>query len=452
MIFTKPSKLIRFFCNFRSEAPKTTLFTREQKKVILLTSLGGGLEFYDFIIFVFLAKTLSRLFFPGDDPLASLMATWGLFAVGYFMRPLGGIFLGHMGDRLGRKKTFVITLIGMAIPSLLISVLPTYHSIGIFAAVLLVLLRLLQGFCVGGEIPGALVFITELTPIGNRALVCSLIFLGVNCGLLLGSLVTALLSHLMPTERLLAWGWRLPFALGGILGILGFYLRRQLHETPLFLKLQSASKQANFPLKEVLLNHAPQIGQGVLLTALGAVIVSLFYLFMPIYLNTFFNFVFSKLMVLNTVLVLFFALLPLLIAYYADRYGYLKILRLGALGLLLFSYPLYSLFAWQKFGLVILATWLLAGIGSTITSSFTSILVGLYPTSVRYTGVALVYNFGFAIAGGLTPLLVTWLIHVSGNRLAPSVYLMVFAGFAFLISFFMHETRGVALADTDDAL
>ncbi len=421
------------------------LFSQEQKKIILLTALGGALEFYDFIIFVFFAKTLGNLFFPSSDPVVSLMASWSLFAVGYLMRPLGGIILGHMGDRMGRKKTFLITLIGMAIPSLLIGMLPSYQSLGILAPILLILFRLLQGFCVGGEIPGALVFITELTPTKNRALVCSLIFFGVNLGLLLGSLVTTLLSHLMEPKALLAWGWRLPFYFGGILGIFGFYLRQQLHETPLFLQLRAAKKQIHFPLKEVLSRYSLQIGQGALLGSMGAVIVSLFFLFMPTYLNTFFNYPFDKLMILNTLLVLIFAVLPVLIGYYADKLGYLKLFRIGALGLLLLSYPIYVLFTLKAFAWVVLGTFLLAGIGSIITSTYTSIIVGLYPTSVRYTGVALVYNLGFAIAGGLTPLLVTWLIQITGNRLIPSVYLMGFAGFSFLVSFFMRETRGVAL-------
>lgn len=421
------------------------LFTQEQKKIILLTSLGGALEFYDFIIFVFFAKILGQLFFPSTHAVISLMATWSLFAVGYLMRPLGGIILGHMGDRVGRKKTFLITLIGMAVPSLLIGLLPGYQSIGILAPILLIVFRLLQGFCVGGEIPGALVFITELTPTRNRALVCSLIFFGVNSGLLFGSLITTVLSYVMPPESLLAWGWRLPFCLGGVLGILGFYLRSQLHETPLFLTLQRQKKQSRFPLKEVLAQSSLQIAQGALLTSLGAVIVSICFLFMPTYLSTFFNYSFDKLMILNTALILIYSFVPVLIGYYADKLGYLKILRVGALGLLLFSYPLYTLFAGKLFFWVIFATLILTGIGNLVISVFTSILVGLYPTTVRYTGVALVYNLGFAVAGGFTPLLLTWLIHISGNRLIPSVYLMLFAGCAFLVSFFMRETRGVAL-------
>jgi MFS family permease len=421
-------------------------FTQEQKKIILLTGLGGALEFYDFIIFVFFAKTLGNLFFPSSNSIISLIASWSLFAVGYLMRPLGGIILGHMGDRIGRKKTFLITLAGMAIPSLLIGILPSYQTIGIFAPILLILFRLLQGFCVGGEIPGALVFITELTPTKNRALVCSLIFLGVNSGLLLGSLLSTLLTHVMEPKTLLAWGWRLPFCLGGVLGIFGFYLRRQLHETPLFLALQTMREQESIPLREILAKYSLQVGQGALLTGLGAVLVSLCFLFMPTYLSTFFHYKFDELMMLNTTLIFIYSFFPILLGYYADKWGYLKIFRCGALGLLLFSYPLYALFAWKSFYWVIFGTFILTGLGSLVISVFTSILVGLYPTPVRYTGVALVYNVGFAIAGGLTPLVVTWLIHTSGNRLIPSIYLMGFAGFAFLVSFFMRETRGVALS------
>ncbi|WP_083827714.1 MFS transporter [Rickettsiella massiliensis] len=226
-----------------------TSFTSEQKKILLLTGLGGALEFYDFIIFVFFAKTLGTLFFPNTDPFASLMASWTFVAVGYLARPLGGMILGHLGDRFGRKRSFIVTLIGMAVPSFLIGLLPSYQAIGLYAPVLLVICRLCQGFFMGGELPGALVFITELTPQNKRAWVCSLIFLGVNAGSLLGSFLSTWILHHFSVEELLAWGWRIPFLFGGILGVVGFYLRRRLNETPFFYHSPETTKTSVFSFK-----------------------------------------------------------------------------------------------------------------------------------------------------------------------------------------------------------
>lgn len=422
-----------------------TSFTSEQKKILFLTGLGGALEFYDFIIFVFFAKTLGTLFFPSTDPFASLMASWAFVAVGYLARPLGGMILGHLGDRFGRKRSFIITLIGMAVPSFFIGLLPSYQTIGVYAPILLVICRLCQGFFMGGELPGALVFITELTPQNKRAWVCSLIFLGVNAGSLLGSFLSTWILHHFSVEGLLAWGWRIPFLFGGVLGVIGFYLRRRLNETPFFITLQQQQKQASFPLKEVLTCYYPEVVQGLILTSLGAVIVSLCLFFMPTYLNTFFHYPLDKLMFINTSLILFFAICPLIIGQWADRWSYLNILRLGALGLFLFSYLFYTAFGYHSLTLTIFSLIGLTVISSLVISVFTSLLVSLYPTAIRYSGVAFVYNVGFAFAGGLTPLAVTWLIRISGNPLIPGLYLMLFAGLALFTSFFMRETRGTTL-------
>lgn len=412
------------------------IFTNDQRKMIVLSSFGGALEFYDFIIFVFFAKILSQLFFPAQDSVISLMATFGLFAVGYLMRPLGGILFGHLGDKLGRKKTFVATVILMAIPTFLMGFLPTYQQVGILAPILLIALRMLQGLSVGGEVPGAIVFVTETVPSQHRGLACAVIFFGLNMGLVFGSLLASLFTTWFTQEQLMTWGWRIPFCLGGLLGGLGFYLRRRMAETPLF---QAVQQTAKWPIKEVLREYPGKIGQGVMLASLGAVLVSLLFLYMPTYLSTFFHFSLSKVMTLNTIMLSVFSFQVLLMGYWSDRVGYLKLMRFGMIGFILLSYPLYCLFTLQNDEWMIIAVVSLALLSSFITSCFPSILVGLYPTQVRYTGVALVYNIGFAIAGGLTPLFATSLIHWTDNLLSPSFYLATLALLAFVVTFFMRS-------------
>lgn len=421
------------------------IFTKEQKKIIMLSSLGGALEFYDFIIFVFFAKTLSDLFFPSVDPTVGLMKTFGLFAVGYLMRPLGGILFGHFGDRFGRKKTFIATVMLMAIPTFLMSLLPNYQQIGLLAPVLLVILRLLQGLSVGGEIPGAIVFISETVAFRHRGFACAIAFFGINCGMMLGSFIAAVFDHLLSAEQLSQWGWRIPFFLGGVFGLLSFYLRRNMHETPLFQAIQKNKQAAYLPIKDVIKNYWVEIGQGALLTALAATLVGLLYLFMPTYLTTYFNYPVAETMTINTVMLSVFSIIIVFIGYMADKFGYLKLLRLGALGFILLSYFAYSLFTLNNIIFVIIGTVLLSIISTLITGTFPNILVELYPTKVRYTGVALVYNLGFGVAGGLTPLIATSLIHWTHNVLAPGFYLMLIAGMAWIVSMFLKNKNTVAL-------
>lgn len=413
-------------------------FTAEQKKIIALSSLGGALEFYDFIVFVFLAKVLSQLFFPTTDTTASLMATFTLFAVGYFMRPLGGIVFGHFGDRLGRKKTFIATIILMTVPTFFIGLLPTYQTAGIVAPILLVILRLLQGFSVGGEIPGAIVFVTETAPSARRGLACALVLFGLNLGLLFGSCIVALITHYLTREQLLTWGWRIPFYLGGILGMVSFYLRKRLQETPIFQAL-TQTKKFTLPIKDVLKNYPKQIGQGSALTILGASLVSLLFLFMPTYLATYFNYPLEKVMLLNTITLAIFSIQVIVIGYLSDKVGYMKLMRIGMLGIILLSYPLYQLFALHNFTLVIISTIILSILSGLITSCFLNVLVTLFATRVRYTGVAFAYNLGFAVAGSLMPLIATAMIHWTGNVLIPSYCLIVIAIIAFIVSFSISE-------------
>jgi MFS family permease len=423
------------------------MLTTEQKKIIVLSSLGGALEFYDFIIFVFFAKILSALFFPVIDKVAALIATFSVFAVGYFIRPLGGIVFGHFGDKLGRKKTFIATVLFMAIPTFLIGCLPTYQQVGLLAPLLLLFLRVLQGFSVGGEIPGALVFVSETAPVAHRGFACAIVFCGINFGLLLGSFVANLFMHYLSPQDLIQWGWRLPFLLGGLLGIVSFYLRKKMQETMLFQKMQQTQQHAKLPIKEVLHAFPDKIGKGMVLTAMGAALVSLLYLFMPTYLATFFNFSLEKVTTLNTIVIAIFCGQVLFMGYLADKYGYVKILRIGAVGLAFLSYPLYKLFGLQDFIVVIIVTACFSILGGFITSTFPMILVSLYPTRVRYSGVAFVYNLGFAIMGGLTPVLATSLIHWTNNLFVPGLWLAMLAMVTFIVSLFIRETRAMGLPD-----
>jgi MFS family permease len=369
-----------------------------------------------------------------------LIGSLTVFAIGYLARPLGGILFGHLGDKFGRKRTFVITVFLMAVPTFCIGLLPTYQQMGILAPCLLVVLRLLQGFSVGGEIPGAIVFAAETVMKDHRGFAIALVFFGVNVGLLAGSLISGMLLHHLPPAQIISWGWRLPFFLGGALGIVSYYLRKKLRETPAFELMVKNQTAARWPIREIVTRYPVKAQQGIIVTALQAVLISLLYLYLPTYLSTFFHFSLPALLTLTTVNILLFNLPVLLLGYCSDKMGRKKIILPGVIFFCLFPYPLFMLFEQQRFSLVIFVTVLCGIFVSCVASCFSCMLTELFPTPVRYSGVALGYNIGFGIFGGLTPLLATLLIQWSKNPLAPAWYLMAVALLALIALLFMRET------------
>jgi len=403
-----------------------------ERKVIFLSTLGGALELYDFIIYVFLAGTLSELFFPHQNSLASLMEVFGVFAIGYFVRPLGGIIFSHFGDKYGRKKSFMLTLMLMALPTFLMGLLPTSQSIGVWAAVLLVSLRLLQGLAIGGEIPGAITFAGEHVNPLYRGLTCGIIFFGINLGLMLGSGMNVLLGTTLNHQQFISWGWRIPFLLGGLLGVLSFYLRRQLTETPIFLNYSKKLQDESIPLIVALKSHPKALLRGVALTALGATNISLLFLYVPTYFSSVLHYPKDLVNQLNTLNIFLFSGLLILTAWLSDRLGRRLLLRIGSLGFVLLAYLLFFWLTEEKISHLIIVMIIFSVLGACVQGVFACTLIELFPTQIRYTGTALTYNLGFAIFGGLAPLTATYLISKTGDLAAPAYYLMAAAFLCFI--------------------
>ena len=246
---------------------KRTL-SRKDVNTLGLSALGGALEYYDFIIFVFLAASIGQLFFPPDMPVwMKQLQVFGIFAAGYLARPIGGLLMAHFGDVIGRKRMFTFSLFLMAVPTFIMGLLPTYAQIGIAAPILLLLMRMLQGAAVGGEIPGACVFVTEHVPKNHIGLASGTLFSGFTTGILLGSLVAMAVNAFFPAQAVLDYAWRIPFLLGGVFGVFALYLRRWLEETPVFLAMkEQKALAAELPLKMVLRDHKAQIWPAMLLT------------------------------------------------------------------------------------------------------------------------------------------------------------------------------------------
>lgn len=399
--------------------------TSQQKKMLILSSLGGMLEFYDFIIYIFFAPVIEKLFFADSSSYMATLKTLAIFSIGYLLRPLGGIIFSHFGDRYGRKIVFLTTVIFMAVPSFAIGLLPTSASIGGAAPILLLFFRMMQGLALGGEIPAAITFVSEHVPGQRRAFSLSTLFFGINLGLLLGSFITTLLTSLLTEAQLFAYGYRIPFILGGVFGLISLFLRRHLHETSAFTSLRQTDLQ-RVPVAALLRHSRMQVLQGMLLVGTGSVTVFL-YLYWPQYLHQYMNYDYAALMKINTVGTLTLTLTILLGGLMADKWGYRNMYLLSTTLLVLLTYPLFMLLNLQNIAWVILSYMMFSLIFGFIPGSYSAILSGLFPTSVRYSGIAMSYNMAFALFGGLSPVICTYIIHAFNSVLAPAWYVTTMA-------------------------
>lgn len=400
-------------------------FTPQQKRVLFLSSLGGVLEFYDFIIYIFLAPFIEKIFFAESSQYIATLKTLAIFSVGYLIRPLGGVVFSHFGDRYGRKVVFLLTVIFMALPSFAIGMLPTTAQIGVAAPILLLLFRVMQGLALGGEIPASITFVSEHVPGKRRGLALAILFFGINFGLLLGSLVTTIMTSLVSPEGILAYAWRVPFILGGFFGLLAIYLRRYLRETAAFSALRQSEVQV-IPVVTLIRHSWRQVLQGLLLVSLGSVTV-FFYLYWPQYLHQYMNYDLAEMMRVNTIGTVLLNIMIIFGGLASDRYGYRNVYIACAGFLALFTYPLFIMFNQQSVEMVIVSYMLFSVIFGFIPSAYSSILSSLFPTSVRYSGIAMSYNFAYAIFGGLSPVICTVAIQYFNSVLAPAFYIIIIA-------------------------
>ncbi|RYF37750.1 MAG: MFS transporter, partial [Comamonadaceae bacterium] len=297
--------------------------TRDDYRTLGLSALGGTLEFYDFVIYVFFATVLGGLFFPVDMPdWLRQLQTFGIFAAGYLARPLGGIIIAHFGDKLGRKKMFSLSIFLMAVPTLVIGLLPTYAAIGVAAPLLLLAMRVLQGAAIGGEMPGAWVFVAEHVPANRYGLGIGTLTAGITGGILLGSLVAIALNSYYSPAEVADFAWRIPFILGGVFGLVSVYLRRFLQETPVFQDLATRRNVAReLPVKTILREHrAAVVLVGLLTWVLSAAIVVVI-LMTPTYLQKVHQVPVTLALEANAVATLMLTLGCVLVGWASDRFG-----------------------------------------------------------------------------------------------------------------------------------
>ncbi|MGO1076095.1 MFS transporter [Inquilinus sp. CA228] len=375
-----------------------------------LAALGGALEFYDFVIFVYFATVIGLLFFPPDMPdWLRQFQTFGVFAVGYLVRPLGGIVMAHFGDLFGRKRMFTLSILLMAAATLGMGLLPTYAQIGIWAPVALLLLRILQGAAIGGEVPGAWVFVAEHVPANRIGYACGTLTAGLTAGILLGSLVATAINGSFSQAEIAGWAWRLPFLLGGAFGLFSVHLRRMLHETPIFQEMRARKALASeLPLKAVLRDHRGAVLVSMLLTWLlsGAIVVVI--LMTPTLLQKLHGVPPTQALLANNLATLGLTAGVVLAGLIVDRIGAGRFFAVGC--------PLLGIGVWLLYTKgatspeLLLPTYALAGLLVGVVGGVPFVMVRAFPAAIRFTGLSFSYNVSYAVFGGLTPVVVPLLL------------------------------------------
>ncbi|HQQ70888.1 MAG TPA: MFS transporter [Alicycliphilus sp.] len=386
-------------------APRT--MNRSDYKTLGLSALGGTLEFYDFVVFVFFANVIGGLFFPPSMPdWMRQLQTLGIFAAGYLARPIGGVLIAHFGDILGRKKMFTLSVFLMAVPTLVIGLLPTYEAIGLAAPLLLLLMRVLQGAAIGGEMPGAWVFVAEHAPAKHYGLAIGALTSGITGGIFLGSIVGVWLNSTYDQTEIHDWAWRIPFILGGVFGLVSVYLRKFLEETPIFKELQ-ARKASNreLPIKTVLREHRQASVLVALMTWVLSTAIVVVVLFTPSYLQKVFHIAPALALKANAVATVTLTLGCVFWGWLTDRLGTRTAMVVGWGGMTVTAYLFYLSLPGDAVSLV----WTYALVGFFVGSIALLPVVGVraFPPAVRFTGLSFAYNMAYAVFGGLTPMLVS---------------------------------------------
>ncbi|MCV7365281.1 MFS transporter [Mycolicibacterium neworleansense] len=396
-----------------------------QRRAVAASAIGNATEWFDYGIYAYGVTYISAAIFPGDTENATLLALM-TFAVSFLVRPLGGFVWGPLGDRIGRKHVLAITILLMAGSTLCVGLVPTYASIGIWAPVLMVLLRMIQGFSTGGEYGGAATFMAEYAPSRRRGFLGSFLEFGTLAGFSLGALMMLGFSVVLAEDQMGSWGWRLPFLVAAPLGLIGVYLRTRLSETPVFRELSEAGEEEPQPsteLKDLLLRYwGPVLRLGGLVVALNVVNYTLL-TYMPTYLKSTIGLSTDMSLVVPIIGMLAMMLFVPFAGHISDRVGRKPMWWFSLIGLFVAGVPMFLLMGTSVAGAVIgfaVLGLLYVPQLATISATFPA----MFPTQVRYAGFAIAYNVSTSIFGGTAPAVNDWLVNLTGENLVPAYYMM----------------------------
>jgi len=402
--------------------------------MILIASLGGSLEFYDFIVYGFFAHQIAAQFFPNASSLISMLFAFSVLAIGYVIRPLGGIVLSSWGDRYGRRPVFLGSIIVVTTATICLGLLPNFQSWGMTASILLILLillRMLQGFCVGGEMPGAITYAVEAAP-HKAGLAAGIIICAVNVGVFLATFVNLGIQTYLSSVDAAAYGWRIAFLFGGACGIVSYWMRRNLDESPEFKEMHGAVVKQ--PFRETLRCHGKAVAAGAFTIAVMAGVNGILYGHMPAYLIQQLHYAPRTAAIAQNAYLIVSSLGLLAAGWMGDKVPRRYLLRTSAALLVMLSYPFYQALVMHTVNPVLL--FVLAGaVFSLASGTWASVLADQFPVQVRFSGIALAYNISVVVFSGFAPLLATALIRETGSLAAPAYYLIGTCAVALVASF-----------------
>lgn len=411
------------------------LNAKQTRKVVTAGCVGIFVELYDNGIFAFMAGTLALVFLAPGNPDNALLFVFAGYAVSFFVRPLGAVVCGYLGDRIGRQKMLVLVIMLISAATAGIGLLPPYAAIGVAAPILLVVLRLVQGFSVGGEAAGAMTFLAEHAPNGKRGIITSFAQIASFAALLTGTLVAFAMSPWLTEEAINgggfgSWAWRIPFLVAIPMGVIGWYIRKAISDTPNFEKLKEEGGLSKNPLKEA---FASPVHRKAMLLALFIPLMNgsgyyVLFSYMPTFLKgDQLNFTIGEALIVTACsLVVICAAIPCMGAL-SDRIGRKKVIASAAIAMAIVGIPCYALIATGSMGLAILGASIMAVVFAGHTAVIHILIVELFPTRVRYSAYGLGYNISSALFGGTAPLLMTWLIGSTGNIYMPAFYAVITA-------------------------
>jgi MHS family proline/betaine transporter-like MFS transporter len=413
--------------------------------------MGNFVEWFDYAAYGYLATVIALTFFPQTDKTTALLATFAVFALSFIVRPLGGLVWGHFGDKYGRRSALSWSILIMSISTFCIGILPTYNHIGLWAPALLLLIRLFQGFSASGEYAGASAFLAEYAPEGKRGLYTSIVPASTAAGLLFGAVFVAGLHSWMSVEDLHSWGWRLPFLLAAPFGLVGRYIRMSLQDTPKFLemekRLEAKECATHAPVRELLTVHRRSVMIGIGVTCLNAVAFYLLLSYMPTYLSTEMGMSESDSFLASTVSLATYIGLIFLMGKLSDRFGRKTMLLTASVLFLALTFPLFGMLENQPLIVILMIQIAFGAILAMNDGTLPCFLAEIFPTRVRFSGFAFSFNIANAVFGGTAPFIATWLIQLTGNKMAPAWYLLAAAAVALIAMLASRETAHKALQD-----
>lgn len=414
----------------------------KKRKLVLTSGVANTFEWYDYALFGHFAPIIGKKFFPDNDPSVALLQVLLVFAVGYLMRPIGGIFFGILGDKWGRKTSLSLAVMCMAIPTAAIGFLPTYETLGIMSTVAMIVFRMLQGLSMGGALTGSISYIIEHTEKNQRGLYGSIPMLSICLGILFGSLVSFCVKNIFSTEQFNLWAWRLPFIIGILVFFVGIYIKNNTKETPLFEETKYRGEVVKSPLSTLVRKHWSDILISILINATGSIIFYIEAIYLVSYLKISRGFPESNVEILVNFCYVIMIFVTLFAGWLSDKIGRRKIFLFNLVFIIVASPFIFRVFGSASFGYVVIAQIFIAIMAALYIGPEPALQAEFYPTEIRNTALSVSYNIATSVFGGTAPYIIELLVQNTG-AITSSVYYIVVAAFCSLFALYFYKDRSL---------